>query len=287
MEKKALGKGLNALFRSNPLEDEVVPAGPVVRVPVSEIVPNPYQPRLEMNPERLQELVESVRTHGVIQPLLVRRHEDGYQLVAGERRFRASQAAGLDSVPVVVRECTNREMLELALIENIQREDINPIDAAIAFRRLIDEFGLTQEDLASRVGKSRPALANTLRLLNLPPHIQRRVALGEVSEGHGRALLTLATMPEAQNGLLERILAEHLTVRDAERLAGETLEPRRKPQAEGTAARDPHLASLEERLQRRFGTRVVISRSGTRGAVRIEFYDDDQLDHILEMLSGP
>lgn len=284
MERKALGKGLNALFRSNPLEAETARAE-VMQVPLDRIRPNPYQPRGEMNLDQLQELADSIRAHGVLQPLVVRRHEEGFQLVAGERRFRASHVAGLREVPVIVRECSNREMLELALIENIQREDINPIDAAIAFRKLIDEFGLTQEEVATRVGKSRPAVANTLRLLNLPQTIRERVSSGDLSEGHARALLSLEAQPETQSALMEQILADHLTVRDTERLARRALEQQPKPERERTP-RDPHLASLEERLQRHFGTRVSISGAANKGAIRIEFYDQEQFERILELLAA-
>ncbi|HEX3000017.1 MAG TPA: ParB/RepB/Spo0J family partition protein [Armatimonadota bacterium] len=284
MEKKALGKGLNALFGSNP-QTEAAAQAAVIELPLAQITPNPYQPRGEMDPERLSELVESIRTHGILQPLVVRKHDDGYELVAGERRFRASQAAGLAKVPVIVRECTNREMLELALIENIQREDINPMDSAIAFRRLMDEFSLTQEEVATRVGRSRSSVANTLRLLNLPAAIQLKVASGEISEGHARALLSLEAVPEAQKVLLERILKEHLSVRDAERIARGMSEKAQKPEAE-TKPRDPHLSSVESDLQRHFGTKVTIAGNGNRGVFRIEFYDQEQFERILELLNN-
>lgn len=284
MQKRALGKGLDALFHSNPPEAEMA-QGSVSLVPTASIRANPYQPRGEMDPERLAELAESIRAHGVLQPLVVRPHKEGYELVAGERRFRASQAAGLEEVPVIIRECTNREMLELALIENIQREDINAIDAAIAFRRLIDEFGLTQEEVAARVGKSRPAVANTLRLLNLPPAIRQRVASGELSEGHARALLGLESAPDAQLALADRILAEHLTVRDTEKLVRQGAEQRRAPDTPPPAPRDPYITKIEEHLQRYFGTRVSITRNGERGAIRIDFYDQEQFERILELLT--
>jgi ParB family chromosome partitioning protein len=286
LQKKALGRGLDALFHSNPPEEAAAPAG-VIQVPTDRIRPNPYQPRGEMDTERLQELVASIRVHGILQPLVVRSDEDGYELVAGERRFRAAQAAGLSEVPVVVRDCTNREMLELALIENLQREDINPIDAAIAFRRLVDEFGLTQEDIAAQVGRSRPAVANTLRLLNLPSSIQQRVASGELSEGHARALLGLESAPEAQEALAAKILAEHLSVRDTERLVRSITERHRPSETpDKTPKRDPHITRIEEHLQRYFGTRVSIARSGEKGSIRIDFYDQEQFERILELLTA-
>ena len=284
MERKALGKGLGALFRSSPVE-ETAPAN-VTELAVADVRPNPYQPRGDMDPERLGELVESIRVHGILQPLVVRKHEDGFELVAGERRLRAAQAAGVEHVPVVVRECTNRQMLELALIENLQREDINPIDAAAAFRKLIDEFDLTQEELAACVGKSRPSVANTLRLLNLPPDIRTQVASGELSEGHARALLGLEDSPDLQRRLADRVMAQHLTVRDTERLVREAVERPCKPDPEPSLPRDPHLARIEEHLQRYFGTRVSIARAGAKGTIRIEFYDQDQFEHILELLTA-
>lgn len=286
MERKALGKGLDALLPSAPNE-EATPGLPVRNVPLREIRPNPYQVRGEMTTEGLRELAESVRTHGILQPLVVRRQGNGYELVAGERRFRAAEMAGLEQVPVVVRECTNQQMLELALIENLQREDINAMDAAQAFHRLIEEFGLSQEEVAARVGKSRSAVANTLRLLNLPPSLQQRVRMGQLSEGHARALLALGAMPEVQLALADRILAEQLSVRDAERLVRQSLEHTPRHPEEMRPRRDPHLANIEERLQHRFGTRVTITRMGNRGAIRIEFYDPEQLEQILEMLMAP
>lgn len=284
MQKKALGKGLDALFHSNPLEADTA-RGSVTQIPTASIRPNPYQPRGDMDADRLAELADSIRAHGILQPLVVRPHEDGYELVAGERRFRAAQAAGLDEVPVVIRECTNREMLELALIENIQREDINAIDAAVAFRRLIDEFGLTQEDVAARVGKSRPAVANTLRLLNLPPGIRQRVSSGELSEGHARALLGLESAPDAQQALVDRILTQHLNVRETEKLVREITDRKRSPDTPATAPRDPYVTKIEEHLQRYFGTRVSIARNGDRGTIRIDFYDQEQFERILELLT--
>jgi ParB family chromosome partitioning protein len=176
-------------------------------------------------------------------------------------------------------------MLELALIENIQREDINAIDAAVAFRRLIDEFGLTQEDVAARVGKSRPAVANTLRLLNLPPGIRQKVASGELSEGHARALLGLESAPDAQQALVNRILTQHLNVRETEKLVREITDRKRSPDTPPTPQRDPYLTKIEEHLQRYFGTRVSIARSGDRGTIRIDFYDQDQFERILELLT--
>lgn len=282
MERKALGKGLGALFPGRPAPEEEAGAPvSVIEVAVAEIEPNPYQPRGEMDPERLAELVESIRAHGILQPLLVRRHEDRYQLVAGERRFRAAQAAGLEKVPVVLRDCTNRDMLELALIENVQREDINPIDAAIAYRRLIDEFSLTQEDVATAVGKSRPAIANTIRLLNLRPEVRQKVATGEISEGHARALLSLEDQPDKQRAVLDRILASHLSVRDTERLVRDALKQAPKPDQEPPLPKDPHLARVEDELRSLFGTRVLVRRAGARGTITIEFYDDGGLENIL------
>ena len=231
---------------------------------------------------KLAELAESIRIHGVLQPLVVRRHGDGYQLVSGERRWRASQQAGLAEIPVVVRVLDDREMLEVALVENVQREDISPLEAAQAYRRLAEEFSLTQEEVSKRVGKSRSAVANTMRLLNLPPDIQASLSEGKITEGHARALLQIQD-PAEREQTWRTILETGGTVRAAESAARQSGGAR--PAAATPARKDPHVAEVEGRLRRALGTRVeIVRRSGGRGIVSIEFYDDDDLNRILDTL---
>jgi ParB family chromosome partitioning protein len=284
--KGGLGRGLGALFPEQPTTAGAV--APVTSVDIDLIAPNPRQPRTAIDPEGLAALVESMRQHGILQPLVVSRKEVAggavrYELIAGERRLQAARAAGLARVPVIVREVSPREQLELALVENIQRADLNPLEEARAFQQLQREFGLTQEQIAERVGRSRTAVANTLRLLGLPEAIQRSLAAGEISEGHARALIGLPAA--AQEALWRRIVAQGLSVRQAERLARAL---REAPAAAPAPARrtDPDLAALAERLQRALGTGVQLSRGRRGGRLVIRFYSDDELTAIVERLAG-
>lgn len=286
MEKKGLGKGLGALIPGAGREERS-PA----EIPVERIALNPYQPRKSFNDEKFQELVRSVRLHGVLQPVVVRMSGEGsYELVAGERRLRAATEAGLSRIPAVIKEFTDEQSLEVALIENLQREDIGPLEAAVAYKRLVDDFGLTQDEIAFRLGKSRPGIANTLRLLNLPPEMQESLSVGRITEGHARALLGIAD-PELRRSVWQQTLDGQLTVRDTERLGRETApenvsretfsEPRR-PASE----RDPNLLEVEDQLRKLFGTRVTISIGQERGKIHIEFYNEDDLNRILGLLGG-
>ena len=260
----------------------------IMELSVEEIRLNPLQPRKSFDEESLEELVESVRRNGILQPVIVRPVGDGaFELVAGERRFRAAVQAGLGSIPAVARVLTDGESLELALIENLQREDINPVECAQAYRRLIDEFGLTQEQVAERVGKSRSAVTNTLRLLNLPVPIIESLERAEITEGHARALLSI-TDPEAQIKAWERIVRHGLSVREAERLSRTSSASRTSRTSHvtrETCDRDPNLADIEDKLRRYLGTKVVITRRGDRGKIEIEFYDDEDLMRILDLMS--
>lgn len=283
-KRKALGKGLGALIPGPEQEMalEGAPAG-LATVPVNAISPNPHQPRSRMEEEPLQELADSIREHGLIQPLIVHDSGDGrYTLIAGERRWRAAQRAGLDAVPVVVKEATPLEMLELALIENIQRADLNPIEEASAYRELIDEFGLTHAEVAKRVGKSRPAVSNTVRLLELPAIIQHAVIDGRISGGHARTLLSLPT-PEAQTAVLNSIVANSLSVRQTESLVNKMLAGE-KPAVKRTKRKDPQLLSLESQFRQRLGTKVDIQKKGKGGRVVIHYYSDEDLQTIFEAL---
>jgi len=251
---------------------------------VEDVAPNPYQPRRQFDIERLAELADSMREHGVVQPLVVRTREGGYELIAGERRLQAARQAGLKQVPVVVRECGEQEMLELALVENLQREDINCIEAGWAYRRLMEEFGLTQEQVAVRIGKSRPGVANTLRLLGLPEVVQESLLAGRISEGHGRALLALGD-DGAMVVVCGRIERDGLSVREVEAIARQPSgERKQRPVSRETShskhTLDPNLRLLQDRLREALGTRVAIKPRGEGGAIEIEYYSQEDLDRV-------
>lgn len=286
MERKGLGKGLGALIPgAGGREDR----GGTIEIPLDRISFSPYQPRKRYDDEGFEDLVRSVRVHGILQPIVVRaKGENNYELVAGERRVRAASAAGLTKIPAVVRDLTNQQSLEVALIENLQREDINPIEAALAYRRLIDEFDLSQDDIGFRLGKSRSAVANTLRLLNLPEEIRDSIARNEISEGHGRALLSIEDA-ERQRSVWRQIAERKLSVREAERLCREEAE--RKAAERGVSREtsmahtdDPILRHLEEQLRRRLGTKVSISRGRRGGCIQIDFYSEEDLDRIVSLM---
>ncbi len=291
MEKKGLGKGLGALIPGADMETRGV--GPGVgpsEVEVARIVANPYQPRGHFDDDKFEDLVNSVRVHGVLQPVVVRSKGDGgYELVAGERRLRAARAAGLTKIPAVVRELTNEQSLQVALVENLQREDINAIDAAVGYKRLADEFGLSQEDLAFGMGKSRSAIANTMRLLSLPDLIKQELKSGRISEGHARTILSVDG-EDAQIEFCRRIIASGLSVREAERLAkGQPAEAKRGEAANVSRetvppAEDPNLLAIEAQLRGFYGTKVYINRNKGRGRISLEFYSDEDLDRILSLL---
>jgi ParB family chromosome partitioning protein len=278
--RRGLGKGLEALI---PVGKE--PAGGVAQVPVSAITANPMQPRTALEPEALAELAASIREHGLIQPLIVTQQgPEHYQLIAGERRWQAAQMAGLASVPVMIKEATPQQVLELALVENIQRADLNPLEEAAAFRQLVDEFGLTQEQVADRVGKSRVAVTNTLRLLRLPVEVQMALADGTIHEGHARAILALPT-PEAQAAALRTVKAKALSVRQTEELVRRLLagpSPRRPERPV-----NPETEAIEEEFRETLGTKVNLykNRRG-RGRLVIHFYSEEELQTIYDVIVG-
>ncbi|NLN77882.1 MAG: ParB/RepB/Spo0J family partition protein [Armatimonadetes bacterium] len=289
MEKKGLGRGLGALI---PMADKEVQPGTISEVDISKVSVNPYQPRNEYSDEKFQELVNSVRVHGILQPIVIRSKGDGdYELVAGERRLRAAKAAGLARIPSVVRELTNEQSLEVALVENIQREDINAIDAALAYKRLSEEFGLSQESLAFAVGKSRSAIANTMRLLSLPEPVKSELKRGRIGEGHARAILSIDGEPERIE-LCKRITGAGLSVREAERLAREWNRGEASRGTENVSRetfldeQDPNLLEAEAQLRRLFGTKVSIIQTKDRGRIVMEYYSDDDLERLLIMLCG-
>jgi ParB family chromosome partitioning protein len=280
--RSGLGRGLGALI---PQAGEQEPAG-VLEVDVDLIVSNPQQPRTVFDPAALSELAASIREHGVIQPLIVSRLPEAngtYQLIAGERRLLASREAGLTKVPVIVKEASPQDLLELALVENLQRQDLGPLEEAAAFRRLVDEFGLTQEAVAGRVGRSRSAVANSLRLLSLPDEIQGSLARGEISAGHARAILAVDDAGE-QRRTWQRILEAALTVRDAEKLVKRnvTQMAMRRRRARGPNA---DLLALEERLRGSLGTKVDLTKGRSGGRLTIHFYSDEELEALIGRLT--
>jgi len=288
MAKSALGKGLSALISTRPpvvhLDPE--PGEKIQQVNLASIVPSPLQPRKDFARDALAELVESIRQHGIIQPLVVRNVGGRYELIAGERRWRAAQEAGLTQVPVITRVATDLEVLELSLIENLQRADLNPIEEAQAFARLAGEFGMRQEDIAQKVGRSRAAVANSMRLLDLHEQVQAWLIQGLLSVGHAKVLLALKE-PEEQRAVAETILRRSATVRATERLVARqlgTTRPRRKRQALATSAT---IDDLQSRLQEHLGTRVTLHHGEKRGRIEIEYYGNDDLQRVLAALGLP
>ena len=277
-KRPALGRGLSALIPD-------APASPAqersLDVDIDLLRPNKFQPRTQMDDGRIEELARSIRSNGVIQPIVVRKSENGYEIVAGERRWRASQRAGLLKVPVVVREIPDERLLAAALIENIQREDLNPIEEAHAYRRLSDEFGLTQEQIAESVGKDRSSVANYVRLLRLPPEVRDHLGGRTLSMGHARALLGL---PDADSQLRvgREIVQKGLSVRDTEALVKRAVNPApEKPEVQ----KDVHTRAAEDRLRFALGTRVRIARKGKGGRIEIDFSDENELQRIYEQLT--
>jgi ParB family chromosome partitioning protein len=277
---QGLGRGLAAL-----IPQRAASAAGSIEIPLARIRENPRQPRLRMADDALQALAESIGHHGVIQPILVTETLDGYQLVAGERRVRAARMAGLERVPAIVRQLADRQQLELALVENLQREDLDPIEAARAYRQLMDEFAFSQEDLASRVGRARSTVANTLRLLELHQSVQDAIGDGRISEGHGRALGGLPL--EAQPRALDAVIADELNVRQVEELVRRVREPRIVETADAAPKlADPEVERVEEDLRRALGTKVRLAKTRRGGRIVIEYFGDDELARIYQRLVG-
>jgi len=276
---QGLGRGLAAL-----IPQRAPTNGGSIEIPLARIRENPRQPRSRMDDEALVGLAESIHQHGVIQPILVTETIDGYTLVAGERRVRAARMAGLDRIPAIVRQLADRQQLELALVENLQREDLDPMEAARAYRQLIDEFSFTQEDLATRVGRARSTVANTLRLLELHQAVQDAVAVGSITEGHARAIGGLP--PEAQALAVATVLADDLSVRQTEELVRRVREPRvARDGTSGTSA-DPEVERVEEDLRRSLGTKVRLTRTRRGGRIVIEYFGDEELARLYQRLVG-
>ncbi|PIR76466.1 MAG: hypothetical protein COU32_01900 [Candidatus Magasanikbacteria bacterium CG10_big_fil_rev_8_21_14_0_10_42_10] len=287
----ALGKGLDSLIptqskrktfrKETPLSSSANNADRVWHIPLSDITPNPDQPRKEFSHAEMEQLVASIKKHGVMQPITVTEKEDGgYEIIAGERRFRASMIAEMPTVPALVRSATNQEKLELGLIENIQRQDLNPIEEAFAYERLMNEFGLTQQEIADQVGKSRPLIANTVRLLDLPEPIQKGLIDGVISVGKARALLSLKDETE-QLQMYQSMIGTTATVREVEHaIAGKGQQSRK-----GSVRRDQQLVSVEKLLEDRLGSRVHISGKGEKGTIQISYYSKDELKRLIDELS--
>ena len=281
--KSGLGRGLEALIPAAE-EDAAAAAQGVTEVPLASITPNPHQPRAPIRDQDLVELAASIEEHGIIQPLVVTSAPDGYHLIAGERRWRAARLAGLATVPVIVKEVAPSEMLELALVENLQRADLNALEEATAYRQLTEEFGLTQEQVARRVGKSRVAVANTLRLLKAARTVQEALLEGKISEGHARALLGLE-QAEAQEAALKMVLKRELNVRQTEELVRRLLGLRRE-ERRPTREMSPETRALESRFREALGTKVSLTRRGEGGRVVIYFYSEEELNALYEHIVG-
>lgn len=306
--KKALGKGLNALIHApvrrapDSLPAVAAPAPApgetVQRVPLSQVTPSTLQPRRVIHEEALAELTESIREHGIIQPLIVRaRPEGGYELIAGERRWRASRQLALEEVPIIVREASDREVLEMALIENLQREDLNPIEEAMAYLRLAQEFALKQEEIARKVGKNRATVANIMRLLELAPEVKDLLASGQLSVGHAKVLLSLKD-PALQRAAAEQIIRRGLTVRGTEQLVAsanstgtisDSSATNGASKKTGSSPRQtsPEIADLEEKLRERYATKITIHHGEKKGRIEIEYFGNTDLDRILTLMGLP
>ncbi|HOB19651.1 MAG TPA: ParB/RepB/Spo0J family partition protein [Candidatus Atribacteria bacterium] len=283
--KKGLGRGLDALFESYGAEPKTDGEKTGIKMlKITDIDPNPYQPRKSFDEGKIQELAESIKQHGVVQPIAVKKQGDRYMIIAGERRWRAARAAGLTEIPAVTMDLSEREIIEVALIENLQREDLNPIEEAQGIKLLIEQYKLTQEEVAERLGRSRPAIANTLRLLNLSPQIQDHLVNGRLTEGHARALLGISDL-KLRDQVAQRIIEKGLSVRDTEQLI-KKITGYQKAKKKTKAEKPVYLMELEMNLEEALGTRVQITPGKKKGIIEIEYYGDDDLERILEKLTA-
>lgn len=277
MAKKGLGKGLESLIPISNIKDRSY----VTEIDVGKLMPNFYQPRQGFNQEKMDELKKSIKTHGIIQPIIVRESTEGYEIVAGERRLKAAKEIGLKKVPVIIRQFNNLKTFEVALVENIQREDLNPIDQAVAFKRLVDEFNLTHQELAEITGKSRAFITNTIRLLNLDNWVKERVALGKISLGHAKVMLSIEDQ-QLQQESGQQIIEQNLSVRELERLIAQWTKKSKKISVQKKIIQK--FPELERELIEKLGTKVKIKYNGKRGNLSIEFYSKDDLNRILNFI---
>lgn len=287
MAKSGLGKGLGALMGTSAIsspQPQIEKGERVQKVALSQIIPSPFQPRKNFSDETLLELSQSIREQGIIQPLIVRAVKDKYELIAGERRWRASQKAGLHELPVIVREAKDRDVIELALVENMQRADLNPIEEAEGFSLLIKDFGYTQEQVADRVGKGRVSVANALRLLSLPSVILGYLSTNQISVGHGKVILSLSRKEE-QIHVANKIIRDHLTVRATEKLVQSLLQTNPTSSKKSkTGMGSSEWRDLEQKIQRKLGTKTRITGNAKKGKIEIDYYSSDDLDRILQIL---
>jgi ParB family transcriptional regulator, chromosome partitioning protein len=277
MAKKGLGKGLGAL-----IQEDLDESGSLVELKLNEIEPNAGQARKYFDDKKLEQLAESIRTHGIVQPIIVRKEADTYRIVAGERRWRAARIAGISKIPAVIKEFSNRQLMEISLIENLQREDLNPIEEAEAYERLLNEYGLTQNDIAEAIGKSRPAIANSLRLLGLGEKIKKYIIEGRLSEGHARAILTIEDA-NMQLKAADEILIREYSVRETEKYIKKVISGLLKKKGRKTSI-DPALKEIAAELQNILSTKVTLIPSKKKGKIVIEYYSMDELDRIIELL---
>lgn len=282
VKKSALGKGLGALI---PEVDEAklnIDRSGILEIDINYIAPNENQPRKNFDEEKLNTLSQSIKEKGIIQPILVTKDGEYYTIIAGERRWRAAKLAGLKKVPIIEKKLSDIEVMEISLIENLQREDLNPIEEAMAYKRLVDEFSLTQEEISKRVGKSRPAVANSLRLLNLDPKVANYLVEGTLSEGHGRLLVSIDNH-DMQYEVAKKIIDESLNVRQTEKLIKKLNE--KKPVNPNKEKKDIYIREIEEKLKSVLGTKVSINKSRKKGKIEIEYYSEDDLQRILDLFS--
>lgn len=301
-KKGGLGRGLDALFADVPVKEpeaEYMPGntasaekdgtearndGDTVKyIKIHDITPNVNQPRKTFNEEKIEELAASIKEHGIIQPIVVRKHKNGYEIVAGERRWRAAMRAELSSVPCLIRELDDEQNMLIAIIENMQREDLNPIEEAEGLRQMIETFGMTQEQVSKSVGKSRPYITNSMRLLKLPSYIRQSISEGELTAGHGRTLVAVSD-EETREKIWKRILQEGLSVRETEKLASSEGKTKKKKPLK--KKKNPDVARVEEELKTVLGTKISINGSAKKGKIEIDFYSEDELERLIELLKS-
>lgn len=282
-KKLALGKGLSALIPDESFNTDN--KNSTLSISINKIKSDKDQPRKSFDSEKIAELTESIKTHGIIQPLILRKIDnDQYIIVAGERRWRAAKIAGLKEVPAIIMDLTESEILEISLIENIQRQDLNPIEEAIAYKKLIDDFKMTHEELSKRIGKSRTSITNTMRLINLDDRVQQYIIEGVISEGHGRALLGIKDF-EIQYELAQQVIDEKLSVRELEKIIRRIIEPNNRNSSSSKQELNPYYKEIKNQLQNYFGTKVNISNKNNKGKIEIEYYSEDDLQRILDIIN--
>ena len=284
-KKFALGKGLSALIPDESFNIDDSNKNSTLSISINKIKSDKDQPRKSFDSEKIAELTESIKTHGIIQPLILRKIDnDQYIIVAGERRWRAAKIAGLKEVPAIIMDLTENEILEISLIENIQRQDLNPIEEARAYKKLIDDFKMTHEELSKRIGKSRTSITNTMRLINLDDRVQQYIIEGVISEGHGRALLGIKDF-KIQYELAQQVIDEKLSVRELEKIIRKIIEPNNKNSSSRKQELNPYYKEIKNQLQNYFGTKVNISNKNNKGKIEIEYYSEDDLQRILDIIN--